>query len=265
GNSGGPLVDLEGRVVGINSRASFFANNLGFSIPINVVKDVTAAILAEGKVTRSWIGLHCQALQELEEYFGTTAHSGVLVSSIDPGSPAENAFLKAGDIILEVDGTPVSARFVEELPHFYALIAAKKPGSEITLMVHRDDETYTFTVPTKQLSDLQGEDFECKEWGFTVKAITQQMQIENQLQDTSGVYITGVKPAGPAGEGGLRRADVITTVNRTAISSLGGFITNYQALDLEGEQKILLTVSRNGATRFVFLEIDDYAGDNPHE
>jgi len=265
GNSGGPLVDLEGRVVGINSRASFFANNLGFSIPINVVKDVTAAILTDGKVTRSWIGLHCQALQELEEYFGTTAHSGVLVSSIDPGSPAENAFLKAGDIILEVDGTPVSARFVEELPHFYALIAAKEPGSEITLMVHRDDETYTFTVPTKRLSDLQGEDFECKEWGFTVKAITQQMQIENQLQDTSGVYVTGVKAARPAGEGGLRRGDVITTVNRTSISSLGGFITNYQALDLEGENKILLTVSRNGATRFVFLEIDDYAGDNPHE
>ncbi|MFQ6009119.1 MAG: S1C family serine protease [Candidatus Zixiibacteriota bacterium] len=89
GNSGGPLVDLSGRVIGINSRATLFANNLGFAIPINVVKKVTQAILTEGKVTRSWIGLHCQALQELEDYFGTSQNTGVLISSIDPGSPAE--------------------------------------------------------------------------------------------------------------------------------------------------------------------------------
>ena len=89
GNSGGPLADLSGRVIGINSRATLFANNIGFAIPVNVVKKVTEEILANGKVTRSWIGLHCQALQELEAYFGTNRNNGVLISSIDPGSPQE--------------------------------------------------------------------------------------------------------------------------------------------------------------------------------
>jgi len=202
GNSGGPLVDLQGRVIGINSRATMFANNLGFAIPINVAKRVTQAILTEGEVVRSWIGVHCQPLQELEEFFGAGRDTGVLVASIDPGSPADSAFLKAGDIILEIDGTPVSARFYEELPPFYARIADHQPGSTVRLKVQRGTDMYDMKIVTKQLGQLQGEDFECAEWEFTVKDITQQMQIEDQLDDTLGVYVVGVKRVGLADEGG---------------------------------------------------------------
>ena len=85
GNSGGPLVDMAGHVVGINSRATMFANNLGFAIPVNVVKGVTEAIIKDGKVTRSWIGLHCQAMHEMEDHFGTAVNSGVLISSAGIG------------------------------------------------------------------------------------------------------------------------------------------------------------------------------------
>jgi len=265
GNSGGPLVDLYGRVIGINSRATLFANNLGFAIPINIVKEVTQAILTGGKITRSWIGLHCQALQELEQYFGTGAHSGVLISSIDPGSPAEEIFLKAGDIILEVDSSTVSARFVEELPIFYSIIAKKKPGTEISLKVLRDEQIYNFKVKTRQLGDLQGEDFECKDWSITVKEITKQMQIENQLKDDEGVYVVGVKMVGPADEGGLRRGDVIKKVNNEQIANLGTFSTIYQTLKESEENKILLTVHRNGSTRFVFLDIDKKEGETINE
>jgi len=256
GNSGGPLVDLMGRVIGINSRATMFANNLGFAIPINIVRDVATAILTDGKVTRSWIGLHCQALQELEGYFGTNRNAGVLIASIDPGSPAEKAFLKAGDVILEVDGEPVSARFVEELPAFYARIAKHKPGSEITLKVLRDEQHFTFNVVTKRLGDLQGEDFECKGWGFTVKAITKQMQIDNQLDDTTGVMVTGVKSVSTADEGGLRRSDVIIKVDRNDIQDLAGFVEVYNELTALRVEKALLTVRRGGATRFVPIIFD---------
>ncbi len=256
GNSGGPLVDLSGRVIGINSRATMLANNLGFAIPINIVKETVHAILTEGKVTRSWIGLHCQALQELEEYFGTNRDAGVLISSIDPGSPAEAGFLKAGDIILEVDGTPVSARFIEELPAFYSMIATRKPGSEMSLTVLRDDQKYTFKVTTRELGQLQGEDFECKEWGCAVKAITRQMQIEGQLPDTIGVYVVGVKRASVAEDGGLRPGDVIMNVNNQQLSDLGSFITVYSELTAAGTDGILLTVKRGGAIRFVFVKTD---------
>lgn len=256
GNSGGPLVDLSGRVIGINSRATIFANNLGFAIPINVVKEVTQAILTEGKITRSWIGLHCQALQELEDYFGTHRDAGVLVSSLDPGSPAEVSFLKAGDIILEVNGTQVSARFVEELPRFYDMIAKYEPGTEIGLKVLRDEQTYTFKVTTRQLGELQGEDFECKEWGATVKAITRQMQIENKLDDTSGIFIVGVKRAGSAEIGRLRRGDVITKVNDRQLAGLADFVSLYNDLISSKTEEILLTVKRGGAARFVFIKVD---------
>ncbi|NOY88805.1 MAG: PDZ domain-containing protein [FCB group bacterium] len=265
GNSGGPLVDLQGQIIGINSRATLYANNIGFAIPINIVKKVTDIILTKGKVTRSWIGLHCQALQELENYFGANRNSGVLIASIDPGSPAEKSFLRAGDIILEVDGQPVSARFVEELPKFYSLIADHKPGSEISLKVLRNEQEYTFKVTTKQLGDLQGEDFECKKWGFTVKAITKQMQIDYQLTDTVGAFVVGVKPLSTADNGGLRRADVIVKVNNDDLKNFSDFIDHYDKYSLANVDKVLLTIKRSGATRYVLLKVDNNKGDTLDE
>jgi serine protease Do len=238
-----------------------FANNLGFAIPINIVKEVTASILSSGKVTRSWIGLHCQALQELEGYFGTSRNVGVLISSIDAGSPAEKSFLRAGDIILEVDSHPVSARFVEELPAFYSLIAQKAPGTEIGLKVLRGEEYYNFKVVTGQLGELQGEDFECKSWGFAVKAITRQMQVDNQLDDTAGVIVTGVKAVGAADEGGLRRGDVVTMVDKVTVDDLAGFVVQYNNLAALPAEKVLLTVKRGGTTRFVLVKVDPRKGE----
>ena len=260
GNSGGPLVDLNGKIVGINSRAQMFANNIGFAIPINIVKKVANEIIKNGKVTRSWIGLHCQPMQDLEGYFGTNRNSGVLISSIDADSPAEHAFLKAGDIVLKLNDIPVSARFVEELPLFYNMIAQYAPGSSIALEVKRNNEVYNFNVVTKKLGDLQGEDFECKDWGFTVKAITKQMQIDNQLEDTVGVYVVGVKNIGAGDGGGLRRRDVIKKVNDTEIVEFTDFTSSYNQLVLEKKEKILLTINRGGATRFVLLDVSDIEG-----
>ncbi|MBN1211880.1 MAG: trypsin-like peptidase domain-containing protein [candidate division Zixibacteria bacterium] len=260
GNSGGPLIDLDGRVIGINSRATMFANNIGFAIPINIVKEVTSAILNVSEVHRSWIGLHCQALQELENYFRTGNNEGVLISSIDPGSPAEASFLKAGDIILEVDGVPVSARFVEELPAFYSKIARHEPGSEIRLKVMRNNEEYNFKVVTKPLGELQGEDFECGAWGFTVKGLTRHMRLQYQLKDTLGVFVSGVKSVSPADIGGLRRSDVVVKVNKTDIVELADFINLYNEMSSTSADKILLTIKRGGGTRLVFLSIDNKEG-----
>lgn len=265
GNSGGPLVDLTGRVIGINSRATMFANNLGFAIPINIVKDVTHKILTEGGIVRSWIGLHCQALQELEGFFGTNPGSGVLIASIDPGSPAEKAFLKAGDIILSINDKPVSARFVEELPAFYGEIASKPPGTQLTLAVRRGAEEFTIDVTTRQLGDMQGEDFEVRGWGFSVKAITKQMAIENQLRDTLGVLVVGVKSVGMTDDGGLRRDDVITSLNSKPVPTLSDFVAVYEQLEQERADKALATLKRNGGTRYVVLSADRPKEEAPGE
>jgi serine protease Do len=260
GNSGGPLVDLSGRVVGINSRATLFANNLGFAIPINVVREATQAILTEGKVTRSWIGIHCQALVELEDYFGAERNNGVLVSSIDVGSPADQSFVKAGDIILKVNGKSVSARFVEELPAFYNMISKFEPGSKLAMEVLRGSETFNFSMTTKALGELQGEDFEAKGWGFTVKSITRQMRVENQLEDTLGVFVSGVKRIGFSEDGGLVRSDVVTGVNNSSLNNLADFVTIYNQLMSEGQEKVLLTIKRGKGVRYLVVTADKGKG-----
>lgn len=256
GNSGGPLVTLEGKIIGINTRASFFANNIGFAIPVNVVKAVTSEILDHQKVIRSWIGLHCQPLQELEDFFGDGSKNGVLVAWVDKDSPAEKSFLKAGDVITEVNGETVSARFIEQLPGFYQLIASQPPGTELTLKVMRNEEEFNIKVTTQELGEIQGEDYEAKDWGFTVKAITQQMQIQNRLEDNMGVFVVGVKNNRSARDGGLRRRDVIIKINDTELENLGDFINMYDTHSGSTEN-VLLTVKRGGGIKYVLLNLED--------
>ncbi|MEW5924646.1 MAG: trypsin-like peptidase domain-containing protein [Candidatus Zixiibacteriota bacterium] len=258
GNSGGPLVDLNGRVVGINSRATLFANNIGFSIPINIVKEVVKNILEKGKVTRSWIGVQCQELQNLESWFGTELNEGVLIASLDAKSPAEDAGLKAGDIILKMDGQPVSARFAEELPAFYKKIADHPIGSIIAMTVRREDKTIYVNVMTHELGEILGEDLECKEWGFTVKGITKQMAIENLLEDTLGVFVSGVKRVGAAAEAGLLRGDVIQGLNEKPTLTFQEFFDVYNEMVESGVEKVLLTVKRSESTKFVLIKVNNH-------
>ena len=256
GNSGGPLVNLEGKVIGINSRATMFANNIGFAIPVNIVKLEANSILSRGKVVRSWIGVECQELQNLEGWFGTALNQGVLIASVDPQSPAESAGLKAGDIILKVDGKSVSARFEEELPVFYRMIADYPVGSKLNLSIFRGEKPIEIEVVTHELGDLLGEDLECKEWGFTAKNVTKQMAVDNQLDDTLGVFVSGVKKTGPAEDADLMPGDVIKGVNEKATDIFRDFYERYTELTSAGATKVLLTVRRSGSTKFVLIKIE---------
>lgn len=254
GNSGGPLVNLDGEVVGINTRGVFFAQNIGFSIPINTVKRVSRSLIEHGRVERSWIGVHAQALQEMEQFFGTDTDRGVLVASIDPGSPAEEAKLKAGDIILRYNDAEVSARFEEELPRFYDLVAESPIGKPVRVVTLSGGEERLLTVTPRPLGDLQGTDFDFDRWGFTARAITTQMAIDDRLPDTLGVYVTQAASPGPAYNGGLRRGDVIRKVNNRPVDDLEQLKNLYESL--KDEEKLLLSTGRRGSTRLVLLKID---------
>lgn len=255
GNSGGPLVDMTGRVIGINSRAAFLANNVGFAIPVNTVKKVTQAILKDGEVFRSWIGAECQALQELESFFGTDKNVGVLVASVDPESPADG-ILQAGDVILAIDTVAVSARYVEDLPPFYNRIASHPAGIPMQIKVRRMDEEMLLTVVPKQMGDLLGDDFEAEDWDCTVKGITQQMRIENQLKDSAGVMVTGVKGVGITDQAGIRRGDVIVQIAKEPVHTLADFTTQYNALKEQKPAKLLVTIRRGQATRLAVLNFE---------
>lgn len=112
-------------------------------------------------------------------------------------------------------------------------------------------------MTTKLLGDLMGEDYESQAWGFTVKGITRQMQIENQLKDTLGVYVVGVKRSGAADEGGLRPGDVVISINRQDIGSLAEYTRMYISLSDTKEEKVLLSIKRGGSSRLVVVKPGD--------
>ena len=253
GNSGGPLVDLSGRVVGINSRAFVMANNLGFSIPANVVREVSGAIIAGGKVERSWIGVEVQPLQELEDFFAARA-GGVLVSDVEPESPAESAGIKPGDLLVRVGNKEVTARFYEEIPLFYSFVAGLPADKEVEIAYQRAGSLQTVRLTPREYGRSSGSDFEVKAWGFTVRGITQQMVLDMHLDNASGVLVSGVRGGSAAEEGGLAPQDIVHFIGEKKVESLEQFRQLYEDLSKGTPQPIMLHVKRRDSGRFVLIK-----------
>jgi len=256
GNSGGPLVDLNGAVVGINSRAFVLANNLAFSIPSRVVEEVVAAIVRHGRVERSWLGVEVQPLQELEDVFTGGDGTGVLVSDVEPTSPAAAAGIRAGDLVLRVEGEPVTARFDEEIPGFYKRVADLPVGRAITLDLLRDGAPLQVAVETQEYGRPSGVDFEVAEWGFAVRSITKQMSLDQRLDGLAGVFVAGVRAGGPAEVAGLAPGDVVRRVDADAVDDLDGFRSLYDARVAAHKTRVMLQVRRRDSGRFVLLKLN---------
>src|SRR3954468_4153966 len=164
GNSGGPLVDMTGKVVGINTRGG--GQNLNFAVPIDTAKEVIAKILAsasadkKGRVDRSDLGIDLKPLQDLETFYAIDINKGVLVNSVDRGSPAAKAGVKTQDILLELNGKPVNVRFPEEVAAARKMIAELPVGTAVTLKLKRAGETLTVNATTEKLEGAVGEEKE---------------------------------------------------------------------------------------------------------
>jgi len=259
GNSGGPLVNLKGEVVGVNARTMRGADNVGFAIPSDTAKDVIAAIREHGRVVRGWVGI---ILQETMQVTDDPSLKGVIIADVHPLSPAFGARIRPGDILLAVNGEPVHARFVEDLPAVRKRIADAIPGSTITLTVTRGGQVKDFELVAEEKSDLEGEQVELAEWGFSVSELTPGAIRRARLPSKDGVLVSGAQRGGIADNSGLDPNDILLTVDGQKITDLASFKRMYDDV-VASEKRLTLLEVKDGTralTRYVLVKQEKQGG-----
>jgi serine protease Do len=249
GSSGGPLVDLEGRVVGINSRGQ--GRGIGFTIPIDTALDVMRQI-QEGGIERGWLGITMQPLdRDLASYFGVPDATGVIVNSVSAGSPAERAGLREGDVISGFAGARVEAEKEEDLGHLQRMVASRQPGEEVELEILRDGKRRRLEVAVGSQPKVEPEEEE-SDLGFHVQEITENLYRGQRLASRKGAFVSFVARGSPAAEAGLVAGDVIERVERRAVDDLEDF--RDAMVGVERLAKFLVVTRRGEETKFLLLK-----------
>ncbi len=231
GNSGGPLINLRGEVVGINTAINFNSENIGFAVPVNTLKQILPQLREAGRVRRGYLGIGVRDLdRNAAEAFGLSSTDGSMVTSVQPGLPADRAGIKHGDIIVKVDGRPL-----ENTRALIDHVSAKGPDESVTLEVLREGENLSLKVklaerPTEEAATqpVPGEGGGGIEWlGLRYQDLTPGLRSMHGLpEDLEGVWVTAVSPRSPLYDEGLRTSpliSVITEVNGRAVRNVEEF------------------------------------------
>jgi len=213
GNSGGPLVNLKGEIIGINE----IGMGLGGAIPSNLAKLVGEELIKTGKMQRAWLGIEVQPRLK-----HGAQEKGVLVSGVLGGSPGALAEVKSGDTILSLNGVPVDVQFAEQLPDYNLQVAELPVGQPVAIELLRDGAPVTVTATPTEREILLPDEEELKEWGLTVRNISVGVAKELKRETTDGVLVTSVRPGGPAGASKpqIQRNDVLVSVGGEPVKNI---------------------------------------------
>jgi serine protease Do len=264
GNSGGAMIDIHGNLVGINTAILSHGGGMGgeggnegvgFAIPVSMAKPVMDQILNHGKVVRGYLGVHIQDLTpELARAFGLKDSGGVLIGDVSSGTPAAQAGLKKGDVILQVNGQPVNAS-----NQLRVQISQFAPGTPIKLQIWRNGGTQDVSLKLAELNEKEekqatGETSGAALEGVQVQDLTSDISQElNLAPGTHGVVVTSVDPSSPAAaaQPPLNRGDVIQEINHKPITNTSDY---QQAMSGADKQPVLLLVNHGGVTGYVVVE-----------
>ena len=261
GNSGGPLFDSRGRVIGVNTAIySPSGGNVGiaFAIPSNLARQIIDELESSGKVVRGWLGVRIQPItDEIAEGLGLDNGHGALVAAVEAGSPAERGGIQTGDVIVSLDGT-----LLEDFKDLPKLVAATDSGSETTLQVLRRGQVHDLkieigTMPSEEvkvaLADETGD--ATPRIGVYLAELTPETRLRFRIdRDTDGVLVAGVEPGSPAARAGIEPGSVIGMVGQQSVSSPDDVIARVRQAASDNRSTVLLMVEKDGRQQFVAVK-----------
>jgi serine protease Do len=264
GNSGGPMFDLDGEVIGINTAIlspTGGSIGIGFAIPSAFARPIIAQLQSTGKVVRGWIGARIQPVSDdLAEAIGLDKSRGAMIATIDPDSPALHAKLQPGDVILTYDDKPIDRS--RQLPR---LVAATPPGKTVKLTIFRDGKDRPVEIKVAELNPNRPPPAapaperpkpppSVDALGLKVTKLTPDLVKQYALPDAAkGVVITEVPQNGPAAEQGLRPGDLVVAIGREAVANPDDVEKKAAAARKAGRKNVLVRVERGPTKRFVAL------------
>lgn len=263
GNSGGPLCDIDGKVIGVNTLIAGINRGLGFAVPANIVQNVSRQLIATGRVSRPWLGISIVGIEEnprARQMF-PSLEKGVVVNSIEPNAPASYSDLRAGDVILKVDGVPVS------MSHdLQREVLRKSVGQDVNLDLWRDGQVVNVAVRTAEqpqkvvraMNNLRRKspapDTGRKSGGAPTMQTASGVTVEDIPANSAlkGVRVTEVKPGSAAAVAGLVPGDIITEAAGRPISGKSDYDAIMSQVDMQ--RGVMLMVNRNGQSTYSILK-----------
>ncbi len=250
GNSGGPLVNTEAQIIGINE----ISVGLAGAIPGNLARTVSEEIIEKGRVDRGWIGL---SVRPMLKHSGI--ESGVFVQGTIDGAPADTGGIESGDVILRVDGNEVNVRFEEDIPAFNGLIAALPVDAPARFDVLRSGDALALDITPTLREKVRPQQHELKQWGITSRNISYVMSKEMKLDSRDGAVVTTIAPGGAVGESkpAIFRGDIIVDVGGVPITSVED-LERVTAELTEGSDEpvpVLATYKRRGGMYITVVKV----------
>ncbi len=262
GNSGGPLVNTNGTIIGINTLGvTAGGGDMGFAIPSETILTIVSQIRKFGKVNWTWTGLILQPLNDFRRNTYFNASSGVIVSGTEQESPARQAGLLSRDRIISINGEKVTAVTEEDLPNIRRKLGLLPKGKPVKLEIEREGKQLAIEFTPREKGEVEGVELDCPRWDFTVKTINQFDNPELYFHRKKGVFIYGVKYPGNAQSSGLMRNDIIISIDNKDIQSLDDIREIHKAAieKVKDNPRILVNVLRNGSIKQLVLDFSrDY-------